>query len=158
MDQEHFLNLLVHHWHNLKQAQMWPSSFAYVHYQWYYDEDGSLRSRQWYDWNSEVYRTRRHVIVPKRDHFILETYNGDLKSPDTIITQAERGYLGHTYPGAINAKGYRVETKFTLTEDSFETDDKGWNEKGELVWGSKKGPFSFIRCTKSIPTTVSSLK
>ena len=157
MDQERFLNLLVHHWHNLKQAQMYPSSFAYVHYHWYW-EDGILKSRQWYDWNNEVYRHRQDKVRSESDKIILETYDGETRMGDSIFTESEFGFTGETEKGWIDHKGRRVEGTFKLIDELFETSDKGWDEDGNLLWGSKKGPFSFIRCTKSIPTSVISPK
>ena len=47
---DEFLDTLVHHWHNLRQAQSSPTSYAYEHYLLYYDE-GGLKTKQWYDYN-----------------------------------------------------------------------------------------------------------
>ena len=160
MDQDAFLDLLLGHWHNLKQAQMYPSSYAYIHYWWYVDEEGTLRSKQWYDYNGEIYRQRRHEVIDNQgvSTVTLKTWDNDEPMPDIIFTEAEFGYHGSTVPGAVNGKGYKVESKIVLTKESFETDDKGWNDQGKMVWGTHKGPFLFERCTKSIPTTVSSPK
>ena len=157
MDQQPFLDLLVHHWHNLRQAQMWPSSFAYIHYLWYFNDEGRLASKQWYDWNGEVNRERTHNVVSKKDHILLETFNADKKMPSLIFTESERGWIGKNEPNAHNGRGVVVST-ITLTKDSFESDDKGYDEEGELLWGSKKGPFLFSKCTASIPTSVMSSK
>ena len=64
MQTDEFLDVLVRHWHNLRQAQSSPTSFAYVHYEWYYD-DGVLKTKQWYDYNPhEAYRARDHKVRP----------------------------------------------------------------------------------------------
>jgi|TARA_R100000030_G_scaffold17286_2_gene11758 hypothetical protein len=156
MDQDAFLDLLLGHWHNLKQAQMYPSSFAYIHYWWYVDEDDTLRSKQWYDWNGEIYRQRRHSLISNPNNITLKTWIDDEEMPDLVFTESEHGYQGSTLPGAVNGKGNKVESKILLTKETFDTDDKGWNDQGKMIWGTNRGPFQFIRCSKSIPTTVSS--
>ena len=146
MDQ--FSNMLVHHWHNLKQAQLAPASFAYVHYLWYW-EDGVLHTKQWYDYQgqSQPYRARTHKLIETETSIILETYNGDEKSADTIWTQTPDGWVGQTEKGWISKEGVEIDTQAKLTKDEFITSDKG-RKDGQLLWGSEKGPFRFTKCTR----------
>ena len=158
MNQDHFLSFLVHHWHNLKQAQMYPSAFAYTHY-WWYMEDGQLYSKQWYDWNGELYRGRKHNLRIEPSQIVIETYDKFLRVPDLVFTESETypGYFGRTRGDAERHDGAKVQAKITLTASEFTTHDKGWDENGKLVWGAEKGPFEFEKCTESIPTSISSL-
>ena len=70
-----------------------------------------------------------------------------------MFTESEHGYQGSTLPGAVNGKETRWNQD-SLTKETFDTDDKGWNDQGKMI--TNRGPFQFIRCSKSIPTTVSS--
>ena len=145
MQTDDFLQVLVKHWHNLKQAQSSPTSFAYVHYEWYYD-DGVLKNKQWYDYNPhEPYRQREHKVYVNRwnDAIILETND----AADTIWTASNNGWVGKTDPDWKHPKGYTVKTKATLDKSGvFATDDRGWDKDGNLLWGSNKGPFVFEQC------------
>lgn len=149
---ERFIDLVVHHWHNLHQAQCYPSHFAYVHYLWYYEpSDGSLRTKQWYDYEGrdKPYRQRSHSISDMDDGTILlKTYDQGLELANTLFFPTAEGYVGKTEPNYIDPKGRKVETTVTVTKDSFETSDKGWDENGNLLWGSERGPFKFTRCTR----------
>ena len=86
---DEFLEVLVRHWHNIKQAQSSPTSFAYVHYLWYYD-DGVLKTKQWYDYNpKEPYRERTHKVYEGKDNtIILETND----AADTTWTATPHGW------------------------------------------------------------------
>ena len=65
-----------------------------------------------------------------------------------LFRSTAEGYIGKTEPNYIDPKGRKVETTVTVTKDSFETSDKGWDENGKLLWGSERGPFKFTRCTR----------
>lgn len=144
-----FIDLVVHHWHNLYQAQCNPSHFAYVHYKWYY-EDGILKTKQWYDFEGEAtpYRQRQHIVEESGSNVLLRTFDGDIELATTTFVPTENGFVGRTEPGYVDPKGRKVETIVTVTEDSFETSDKGWDENGKLLWGSNRGPFKFAKCIK----------
>ena len=152
---DEFLATLVHHWHNLRQAQSSPTSFAYVHYLWYYDE-GVLKTKQWYDYNpNEPYRERTHKVYEGKDNtIVLETND----AADTIWTTKANGWVGVADPNWKHPKGYTVKTKATLDKSGvFATDDRGWDVQGNSLWGSDKGPFVFEQCiTKSQAITTSS--
>lgn len=66
--------------------------------------------------------------------------------PSLIFTESERGWIGKNEPNAHNGRGVVVST-ITLTKDSFESDDKGYDEEGELLWGSKK----VLSCSANVP-------
>lgn len=146
---DEFLDLVVQHWHNLLQAQLAPASFAYVHYKWYYDQE-SLFTKQWYDCEGEdnPYRERRHTLSEDGDKILLHTFDGDRELATSIVTRSERGFAGKSEPGYVDPRGRKVETIFTVTNESFETSDKGWDKNGTLLWGSEKGPFKFTKCTR----------
>ena len=82
---EKFLEHLVHHWHNLRQVQLNPTSFAYVHYHWYW-EDGVLKTKQWYDWNNEVYRERDHKVT---DDLVVSTFKDGINVSDMTFIEIE---------------------------------------------------------------------
>ena len=141
-----FLDHLVHHWHNIKQCQLNPTSFAYVHYEWYYEDD-VLKTKQWYDWNGDVYRQREHKIVVDNDQIMLQTFKDGINVSDMTFTEVQDCvWVGKSE--RIDEQGRRVETKARLTKDSWETSDKGWDKSGTLLWGSEKGPFEFVKCTR----------
>ena len=85
---EKFLDHLVHHWHNIKQCQLNPTSFAYVHYEWYYEDD-VLKTKQWYDWNGDVYRQRDHKVVIDNDQIILQTFKDGINVSDMTFTEVK---------------------------------------------------------------------
>jgi|TARA_B100000035_G_scaffold313497_1_gene327322 hypothetical protein len=147
---EKFLDLFVHHWHNLRQAQHSPASFAYVHYEVTWDGE-QLKTKQWYDYEGpdKPYRERQHNVSDMEDgKVLLETFNNFVKLADTIFVPTPEGFRGQTEDGYFDPQGRRVETKVTLTNTEFATSDKGWDRNGNLLWGSEKGPFVFNRCTK----------
>ena len=126
---DEFLEVLVRHWHNIKQAQSSPTSFAYVHYLWYYD-DGVLKTKQWYDYNpKEPYRERTHKVYEGKDNtIILETND----AADTTWTATPHGWTAVSDPNWKHPKGYTVRTKATLDRSGvFATDDRGWDWNGK---------------------------
>ena len=70
MNQNDFLDCLIHNWDNRSQAQSHPNLYTYCHYDWCV-EDGILKSKQWYHWHGEVYRERRNRLTAKDDRIIL---------------------------------------------------------------------------------------
>ena len=84
---EKFLDLFVRNWHNLRQAQHSPASFAYVHYEVTWDGE-QLKTKQWYDYEGpdKPYRERQHNVSDMEDgKVLLETFNNFVKLADTIF-------------------------------------------------------------------------
>ena len=139
---DEFLDTLVHHWHNIKQAQSNPQNFAYVHFLWYYD-DGVLKTKQWYDYNpNEPYRERTHRVYERDNLVILETD----KAADCVWSRTPKGWVGKSDPNWEHPNKVKVLTKARLEKNLFAIDDKGWDQRGNLIWGTEKGPFVFTQC------------
>lgn len=135
-----FLELICHKWDNLHQAQCWPNEFAHVHYDWWMD-NGVLHSKQWYDWNGEVYRYRTHTLEDRKDEMILHIKETKLH---LSFKWGEGGILvGTTPPNCYNASGIKIDTSISLDAQTYTSFDKGTTEKGEVLWGKIPSPFIF---------------
>ena len=107
-----FLEYLIHKWDNIQQAQMNPSTFAHVHYDWSI-HDKTLYSKQWYDWNGKVYRERSHILETHETYIKMNICENGLY---LIFTEDEtgNGYIGKTPENCYNNDGIKIETVITL--------------------------------------------
>ena len=141
-DKDHFIECLVHRWDNIEQAQRDPIKYTHCHYDWSVDGD-TLKSKQWYNWNEEVYRERTNKISIKDDKIILTILDNGL---DVIFKQDRYntgGYIGGVPKGTYNNKGIKVESRITLDQRTYTSFDQGKDEDGNIIWGDVEGPFIF---------------
>ena len=142
IDKDHFIECLVHRWDNIEQAQRDPIKYTHCHYDWSVDVD-TLKSKQWYNWNEEVYRERTNKISIKDDKIILTILDNGL---DVIFKQDRYntgGYIGGVPKGTYNNKGIKVESRITLDQRTYTSFDQGKDEDGNIIWGDVEGPFIF---------------
>ena len=142
IDKDHFIECLVHRWDNIEQAQRDPIKYTHCHYDWSVDGD-TLKSKQWYNWNEEVYRERTNKISIKDDKIILTILDNGLD----VIFKKDRyntgGYIGGVPEGTYNNKGIKVESRITLDQRTYTSFDQGKDENGNIIWGDVEGPFIF---------------
>tara|TARA_R100000700_G_C3153375_1_gene131370 strand:+ start:204 stop:626 length:423 start_codon:yes stop_codon:yes gene_type:complete len=136
MNQNDFLDCLIHNWDNRSQAQSQPSLYTYCHYDWCVEGD-ILKSKQWYHWDGEVYRERSNKLTVNDDKIILTILDNGI---DVIFRKDEYGYIGKvdTY-----SNGIKVLSSITLNEETYTSFDQGIDSHGKIVWGDVEGPFIF---------------
>ena len=142
IDKDNFIECLVHRWDNIEQAQRDPIKYTHCHYDWSVDGD-TLKSKQWYNWNEEVYRERTNKISIKDDKIILTILDNGL---DVIFKQDRYntgGYIGGVPKGTYNNKGIKVESRITLDQRTYTSFDQGKDEDCNIIWGDVEGPFIF---------------
>ena len=54
--------------------------------------------------------------------------------------------MGKSDPNWEHPNKVKVLTKARLEKNLFAIDDKGWDQRGNLIWGTEKGPFVFTQC------------
>ena len=142
MNKNDFLDCLIHKWDNLEQAQRDPNKYTYCHYDWTIEGD-ILKSKQWYNWNEEVYRERTNKISIMDDKIVLTILETGL---DVIFKKDyynTGGYIGGVPEGTYNNKGIKVESRITLDQRTYTSFDQGIDSNGKIVWGDVEGPFIF---------------
>ena len=144
MLKEEFLELLIHNWDNLEQAQGYPTEYAYCHYDWSI-EDGVLKSKQWYDHNMQVYRERTHGIEEHLHNIILHI---DGQNARIIFAKQLDYWIGESEKDAMTKSGVKIESRITLSSTEFTSMDRGVDSNGKIVWGKQKGAFIFKHTNK----------
>ena len=141
---EEFLELLIHNWDNLEQAQGYPTEYAYCHYDWSI-EDGVLKSKQWYDHNMQVYRERTHAVEECLHNVILHI---DGQNARIIFAKQLDYWVGESEKDARTLSGVKIESRITLSSTEFTSMDRGVDSNGNIVWGKQKGAFIFKHTNK----------
>ena len=140
-EKDYFLDCLIHKWDNIQQAQINPSTFAHVHYDWSMDGD-ILHSKQWYDWNGRVYRERSHCLEICDGSIVLNINESGLYLIFTV-DETGHGFIGKTPENCYNSDGIKIETVITLDVQTYTSYDRGIDKDGNLLWGKIPGPFVF---------------
>ena len=106
-------------------------------------DNGILHSKQWYDWNGEVYRQRTHSLEDVNEHeMILHIRESKMHLVFKIDDEGSPGLIGLTPLNSYNANGIKIETTITLDSETYTSFDKGTTPEGEVLWG--KIPSAFI--------------
>jgi hypothetical protein len=138
---DYFLHCLINKWDNKAQAKTNPTEYSHVHYDWDIEDD-VIKSRQWYDYNGEVYRERTHSIDVTKDSILLNIDQSGIVV-EFKPAQHHIGYIGKTPEDTFTKDGVKVHTTITLDPYTFTSADQGICPEGEVVWGDTPGPFVF---------------
>lgn len=127
-----FIDLIVGHWTNKKQAFSNPAKYAYTNIKWEL-VDGKLNCKSWYNYKGEdnPYKVETGITV------IAGEYE------ETVILQGRCSFLFFKQDGTWKGTNYGdcivrdalLESVVELDNDSYKCYDCGRNDKGEIVWG-----------------------
>ena len=141
---------IIGHWTNRYQAQSAPHHFSTVETVWEKVE-GGYHSKNFYrrDGANKPYRERYHKIdIISEDEVIFQNYNLDWtrsENCDMIFTFDGEAWHGHLVGDkCTGAKGYKIVSEISLYGDKLHSMDQGYDDKGNMVWGSE-GIYKFTR-------------
>ena len=127
-----FIDLIVGHWTNKKQAFANPAKYAYTNMKWEL-VDGKLNCRSWYNHNGEdnPYKIETGITVSGGREKELVVLNGRC---EFLFFKIDGGWKGAKHGDCI-VRGEQLESMVELDKDSYKCYDCGRNDKGEIVWG-----------------------
>ena len=126
-----FIDLIVGHWTNKKQAFANPAKYAYTNIKWEL-VDGKLNCKSWYNYKGEdnPYKVETGIIVSENDQ-------------NSIILTGRCQFIFHkdgdiwkgTNLGECIVRDAKLESVVELDKDSYKCYDCGHDDQGKIVWG-----------------------
>ena len=150
-----FENDLLGHYTNKRQAQSYPTDWAYIHVLFEKLPNGKIESWSWHDYlgKKKAYRRSIHKLIESDDHIVLRTYNreSEVKYCDLIFEYKNGWWESRYNKCVIPEKNMHLETYIKFNGSEYFSRDAAFNiETGDFLWGKKKeqGEFHFIKLNK----------
>tara|TARA_B100000287_G_scaffold435575_1_gene504606 strand:- start:1816 stop:2241 length:426 start_codon:yes stop_codon:yes gene_type:complete len=134
---EEFVEWFEGSYNNWKQASSWPSHYAHILLDHERIEGNKFKSCQRYKYNNEEYRDKEVEIIERDEEIVVLNPVVDIH----FIKDGDK-YLGRNFKSPLVNGGY-LRSEAVLEKDKYTVIDRGYDDKGNQVWGSKYGPFVF---------------
>jgi|TARA_B100001250_G_scaffold29340_1_gene24068 hypothetical protein len=134
---EEFLEWFEGEYNNWTQAASWPSHYAHILLTHERLEGTKFNSNQRYKYNNEEYRHKEIEIVQRDDEIIALNPVADIH-----FRKEGDAYMGRNFKAPLINGGY-LRSECILEKNKYTVMDRGFDDKGEQVWGSEYGAFVF---------------
>ena len=150
-----FEDNLLGHYTNKRQAQSYPTDWAYIHVLFEKLPNGKIESWSWHDYlgKKQAYRRSIHKLIYEDDHVILRTFNreSEVKCCDLIFRYNDGWWESDISRCEIPEKNISLETYIKFNGTEYFSRDAAYSiETNEFLWGKKKeqGEFHFFKHDK----------